>query len=571
MKKIIKISKAIIFLGVFLSKALAYAGDPLTIGLMEFPSDLHPYANTKISRSFLEFLWFSPLVIYEEGSGWQCGACAELPSYENKMVAPVTKGKYKLLKTIWRLNRDQRWGDGTPVTSKDFILAWEVVRAIRDTDSSAWTSLSEIYDVEPGGNPRELIIWFGGKTPDYTHLHGFFPLPSHLEKSVWESSDKVPRIYFGRTTLTMRSFNKGAFNGSFLPSIKNDREIYLTANKQRKPEAKLSQLRVVKFDNIGSIAWALRNRVIHLLPEGQLPYESLIDLQKQLQTKEIKGAYQFQYIDTNQLQIMAFNLRNPLLSDVKFRRALSYGTNRKHLVEDVFARTKVYADDWPVTLAMKSTLRKWRFDFSRSKAQKLLDELDWHLPNKPGVKAVRFRDGERLTLQIHLNDNSEVRKRIAENLKEQWESLGIEVQLNAVNGQKFQEVVLPRASFQDIALASFELFPGSSPRNLLHDKAIPSFENNYIGQNFMGWHDRDVSEAISAWEDPSLDETQRQKVQDAVIERIQAEVPFIPLFRHTEGAVQEVRVNGFKVGTFWGPSSQNAQGWQWSRTTAVNP
>ena len=122
---------------------------------------------------------------------------------------------------------------------------------------------------------------------------------------------------------------------------------------------------------------------------------------------------------------MPLNMRDPILSDVDVRRALTLGIDYTALAEQVLPTVyEVATGMYPAHLPFAKETQKT----NQEEAARLLDEAGWEL----GSGEYRERDGQRLTLTFIVNEQVADLMALAVALQDQLRSLGVEVKVQEV-------------------------------------------------------------------------------------------------------------------------------------------
>jgi peptide/nickel transport system substrate-binding protein len=100
---------------------MAETHDTLTIGMVQFPPDMHPYiTNTSIKDSILLTV-NRPMVDYAKDGSLVCVLCTEVPSLENGDARIVKRDDgTDGMEVAYTLKPDLFWADGVKMTAGDF-------------------------------------------------------------------------------------------------------------------------------------------------------------------------------------------------------------------------------------------------------------------------------------------------------------------------------------------------------------------------------------------------------------------------------------------------------------------
>lgn len=139
-----------------------------------------------------------------------------------------------------------------------------------------------------------------------------------------------------------------------------------------------------------------------------------------------------------QIQYLAFNLRDPLLSDVRIRRAIAFAINRKLIIQ-----TLLRGHAQPASSLLPVTHWAWsddgpRYDYDPARAQQLLDEAGY----KRGPDGVRFH----LTMKTSTVEDVRL---LAAVLQQQLAQVGIALDLRSYEFATF---------YSDVTRGAFQLY-----------------------------------------------------------------------------------------------------------------
>jgi len=146
------------------------------------------------------------------------------------------------------------------------------------------------------------------------------------------------------------------------------------------------------------------------------------------------------YLGTT-FQYIGINLTHPILKNVKVRRALAYAIDRDRLVRHILKGMGTVAGGVlsPLNWAYEENLQHWPYDPERAK--QLLDEAGFPDPDGDGPLP-------RFTLSFKTT-NLDLRRRVAEAIKEQLQKVGIELDVRSYEWAAF---------YSDIKKGNFHLY-----------------------------------------------------------------------------------------------------------------
>lgn len=201
----------------------------------------------------------------------------------------------------------------------------------------------------------------------------------------------------------------------------------------------------------------------------------------------------------------AFTTPHPILGDVNVRQAIAYCTDRAQLIQSVYS---YLSPEQQQGLLMDTNLPKthWAaaseadgitvYPFDPAKGAALLDAAGWTLAEGA---AVREKDGLPLTLEF-TTTNAQFRITWATVLEQQLaQNCGIQIIRKHAPGSWWFGSA-SGLSRRDFELGAFAWVGEADPggRTLYACDQIPLPDNNWNGQNYMGWCNQTASNAITA-------------------------------------------------------------------------
>src|SRR5690606_7864698 len=108
---------------------LAQAREQIVIGVVQYPSTLHPNIDAMLAKSYVLGLTERPFTAYDADWELACFLCTELPTIENGLaVSEDLPDGGKGIAVTYTIQPGAAWGDGTPVTTSDVLFTYEVGR-----------------------------------------------------------------------------------------------------------------------------------------------------------------------------------------------------------------------------------------------------------------------------------------------------------------------------------------------------------------------------------------------------------------------------------------------------------
>ena len=238
-------------------------------------------------------------------------------------------------------------------------------------------------------------------------------------------------------------------------------------------------------------------------------------------------------IDANQgttFQYIGINCSHPILSQVKVRQALAYAIDRGAIIRRLLKDTAVEATGLlsPLNWAYEDQVRRWPYD--PGKAKQLLDEAGYPDPDGTGPQP-RFRLSFKST-------NIDLRRRIAEALKEQLAQVGIELEIRTYEwGTFFSDV--KKGNFHLFSLAWVGIHDPDIYYQLFHSASVPPNGDN------RGRYQNPQLDRLLENGRTTTDVSDRKRSYSDAQKLLAEELPYIPLWWVKNVVVHKPALNGF--------------------------
>ncbi|MGB8180801.1 MAG: peptide ABC transporter substrate-binding protein [Stellaceae bacterium] len=496
--------------------------DELAIGISQFPATLNPLIDPMVAKSYVLGMVRRPLTTYD--ADWQlvCMLCETLPSFANGLAQKIALPDGKTgLRLTYTLKPDARWDDGTPVTTDDVIFSWQVGRNSQTgvADAELYRRMIAVRAVDA----RTFTVDVDRVTFDYAALNDFEILPARVERAAFTD----PAQYRIRSGYDTDPTTRGLYNGPYrITEISPGSYIVLERNPAwAGPRPYFSRIVVWAVENTASLEANLLAGGLDMVPgELGLPLDEALAF-----ARRHSGSFNIIYKPGLEYEHIDFNLDDPILADVRVRRALLYAIDRKAISQELFAGRDPVADSFVPTLDWVYSADVPKYPFDPDKARALLDAAGWHAADG---EIRRNASGLPLTLTLATTAGNRSRELVEEVLQSQWRAVGIEVHLaNQPARVLFGDSMIKR-KFQ-MGMFAWSAAPEDVPRSELDSDEIPSPANNWSGENFVGWRNAEADHLLNAIE------TELDRPARAVLwRRLQAlyaeELPALPLFFRAE-------------------------------------
>ncbi|MCW5747979.1 MAG: peptide ABC transporter substrate-binding protein [Alphaproteobacteria bacterium] len=521
--------------------------------MTQYPASFNPNIGSMLAKTLVESMTSRPVTAYDPDWALVCLLCTELPSLENggatiEEYAPGKKG----IAVTYTLRPDIRWGDGTPISTRDVAFTLQVGQHPQSGVASAenYRRIRQL-DIK---DERTFTFHIDRITFDYASAGDFRLLPAHIERPVFEAA---PAEYRNKSAYETDTTNKALWFGPYrvartVPGASIELERNPTWSGKA-PYFKRIVFRII--ENTAALeANLLSGSVDYVAGELGLSLDQALAFEKRHKDRFVvvyKPGLIYEHVD--------INLDNALLADRRVRQALLHGIDRAAISARLFEGKQPVAHGpvSPLDPMYSDAARHYAYD--PAAARKLLDAAGFG-DIRGGIR--HNAKGERLTIELGTTAGNRSREQVQQVLQSQWKQIGIDVRLKAEPPRVFFGETVRKRAYGGLAMYAWVSAPQSVPRSTLHSQEIPSEANGWSGQNSGGYSNPEMDRTLDAAE-IELDATKR-KALFAEIQRLYSEdLPALPLYFRSDAfilprALKGVRPTGhLNVSTLW------VEDWRW--------
>ncbi|MNK98805.1 Oligopeptide-binding protein AppA precursor [compost metagenome] len=499
------------------------------------------------------------LVVLDADAKWTTQLAKQIPTLENGAAKIVEAGGKKKVVATWEIIDSAKWGDGKPVICDDLIFARKVATSnfVSVGEKEQWTQVEKI-DVDPK-NPKKCTFTYEKARWDFYQLAQFFPIPKHIEEPIFNKYGKQKEGYEKNSAYVRTPTNPGLYNGPYVISeVKLGSHVSFAPNPNfygKQPNIK--KIIVKLIPNTGTLEANLRSGTIDMISTLGLDFDQALAFEKKAKAEGLP--YDVHFVPSVTYEHIDLRVDNPILTDVRVRKALLFSINREDLVKALFDGKQQVAihnvspkDPW-YTADPKSVTS---YRYSKREAGKLLDEAGW----KMGADGYRAKDGKRLNLVFQTTAGNKTRELVQVYLQNQWKQAGIEVVVKNEPARVFFGDTMSKRKFEGLALFAWVSSPENSPRSTLSSKAIPTSANGWSGQNYHGWKNAEVDKDLDAL-DIEFNPKKRESLVHEILKNYTAEVPVLPLYYRSDISVTPKNLKGYKMSGHQFHETNNVEDW----------
>ncbi len=535
-----------IFLGSLLSlpftsfyhytKASPDYGGSFSEGIVGEPRYINPLLSQSndVDRDLVSLIYSSLMKYNEEG----------------KLVPDLAKS-YEIssdgLNYTLYLKEDAKWQDGIPVTAED------VAFTIQTAQNPDYGSLQRInwqgVDVEVV-DEYTLILKLKNKYAQFLNNLTLNILPKHI----WQD---VKPVNFALSDFNLKPVGSGPYKfkklkkdatgritSYELDSNRNfyDGRPYIDSIELKFYNSEDEMISEYNKNNIESMAFVSANNL------------KKVKFKKRLNIEELKLPRYFG---------LFFNQSEAkILSDKNVRLALSYGTDKKDMINKILNGKGLETNSPMMKEVLDMVEDAKTYDYDLDKAKKLLANSGWGSPDDKGIlnktgKAKSSKEKpvtEKLTLRLTTPTWSELTN-VANLLKEQWAKIGVELVIEVLPTPELQQIIKER-SYQMLLFGEI-LNIDPDPFSLWH-----SSQKRDPGLNLALYDNKTVDDLLEKARqtlNPLERMKQYQDFQKLVVEDVPAVFLYNPLYIYA----QTNSIKGFNSKVISMPSDRfsNVEKW----------
>ncbi|MEZ0392198.1 MAG: peptide ABC transporter substrate-binding protein [Pseudobdellovibrionaceae bacterium] len=529
------------------------------IGISQEFETLNPIIFTMVASVYMYGLVGRSLVALDANGKWVPQLAKSIPTLENGGAKLVTvKGK-KTVQATWEILEKAKWGDGQPVVCDDFKLAREIAES-PNVSVGAKETFTQVDTIEwDAKNPKKCTFTYDKARWNFNQIGQFYAVPRHLEEAVFKKWKDKKEGYETNSNYAKNPTMEGLYNGPYkIQEVKLGSHLTFVPNPHfYGPAPQIKKIVIKLFPNTATLEANLRSGTIDSISSLGFTMDQALAFEKKVKSEslpysvEFKPSLTYEHID--------LNLENPILKDVRVRKALVYSINREDMVKALFDGKQ------PVALHNLATIDPWFtsdpkkitvYSFSKREASKLLDEAGW----KMGPDGVRMKDGKKLSLTFMTTAGNKIRETVQTFLQNNWKAVGIEVVIKNEPARVFFGETMKKRKYGAMGMYAWMSAPESDLKPSFHSSQIPSAKNGWSGQNQMAWSNPKVDEICEKME-TEFDLKKRIALAQEFLKLYTDEVPVIPLYYRSDIAVSPLALKNFRLPGHQYSETNEAETW----------
>ena len=307
----------------------------------------------------------------------------------------------------YHLRRGVRWHDGAPFSADDVIFTWRAIMNPQNNvgDRTAYARITRIDKRDDATVAVHLDRPYAPFVATFL-TQGEIPIPVYPRHLLARYPD-LDRIPFNSAPVGTGPFKVLAWH--------RGEKIRMIANPDywRGPP-KLKEVDYSAIPNEQTIVTQMRTHEIDLW------YNASAALYPEIMAIPAARVFLTKFVQYSQIGL---NTQRPPLDDVRVRRALAYGSDRRAIVTATsFGVNQLGEGDQPLaSWAYDPHVRGYAYDPGRAAA--LLDAAGW----RRGPDGIRIKNGNRLSLALATVTGEAIAARVGILLQSQWRAIGVDL------------------------------------------------------------------------------------------------------------------------------------------------
>lgn len=521
-----------------------FSNQEFRVGIPEEPAMLHRLLSSSGTTTFVVQLTNqAALVTMDAHSKWVPMLAEKIPTLENKMARFVTVQGKPGMEVDFVINKNAVWGDGTPVTGKDFQLSLSILQSpnCSAADSELGRKIHEIR-MDPK-QPKKITIVYNDRFFGFAQIGTFAAVPSHIEGPLFEKYRNEREGYDRNTLYVKDPTNPGLSSGPYrLVEAKPGSHLILDQNPRwwgKKPKINRIVFRV--FGNTSAIESALITREIDAGLSSALPTDQGIAFEDRIAKEKLP--YKVLMNPGLVYNHLTLNLMNKHLANRNVRQALSLAVP-KDLISKTFYKGRAQSafsfihpiDPW----FSESENKKISYALDLEQAKELL-KTEGYLPGPGGILT---KGGEKFSIEVVTSAGLKINENILLIIKDHFKKIGVELALRTVPPRVLFAEVLTKREFSGIAFFAWSSSPENTPLTLFSKANIPTKENGFSGQNF-GAYTNPEFETLAQSIESEFNPKKRKDKANQLAAILARDLPMIPIVFRPQVAVIPSSLKGF--------------------------
>ncbi len=453
----------------------------------------------------------------------------------------------------WKI-KSRRWHDGRPVTCSDYVFSHAVARdkrvgAISDRRQGLTNRITSVSCPQGADGLEIAVHWSERYGYANQMVVPYGALPRHIIEPFYRANPARlrdtpyghdPKVTIGDGPYRLVEWRRGE---SVTVEAVADHPIFGI------PKVRRITWRV--FSDSKTMVANLLSGAIDAARLVQIA--EALELERQASGGRLKVAWQpgvqWGHID--------FNLDNPMLQDVRVRRALAHGINLVQINQQLLGGRLPVSHSYLPARHPGYTEAVEKYPYDPAKARRLLQEAGF-APGPDGI--MRNAAGQRLQLEINTTAGNQAQEQSEQLFQQQLRQIGVEITILNFPGRVLGDEILGRRKFKALAFYNWLFAPVDDCNGYYTSDGIPNEGNNWAGNNYPGYRNPEM-DRICKEISREIDEEKRNRLLNDSARLFARDLPALPLFTRPEVGAAKPGLRNLVFGieqVTW-----NAYRWYW--------
>ncbi len=447
------------------------------------------------------------------------------------------------------------WSDGKPVTCGDYVFSYSVARNVQVpvVTRDVTNRIANVLCTKGADGLDITVNWKERYAYANTSLTEYSALPRHaLERYYRDNPSKLnespygndPKFTLGDGAYKLVEWRKGS---SLTVESVGTHPIFGA------PQVKRITWRFIPDTN--ALVANMLSGAIDAIGTIGISFDQATQLDKQA-----GGRFKVLFEPGLIWEHIDLNFDNPLLQDVRVRRALAHGINREAISQQLFEGKQPVSHTYlpPRHPGYTDAVQKYPYDPARARA--LLQEAGF-TPGADGI--LRNAAGQRLSLELNTTAGNRVREQVEQIVQQNLKEIGIEITIQNFPARVYFGEITNQRKFKALAMYAWVMSPISDCDQLYTADGIPNDANGWAGQNYPGYKNADMDKTCKA-ASHEVDEARRNKFLNDSTVIFSRDLPALPLYvRASVVAVKNGLQNFTALQLSQAYETWNASKWYW--------
>ena len=477
----------------------------LRLGISKYDT-MNPLISNNKMVQYIDKIIFEPLLSINEDFSLECSLAKEYSKTGNTSY-------------IIKLRDDVKWHDTMPFEARDVQFTIEKIKD--GTISSIYfENVKEVSNVEIIDD-HTIKINLEREIPFFEYNLTFPILPFHYYlNDDFVSTSKIP---VGTGMYKIKNIESTG-----IELVTNDE----WWNKEKTP--KINNITINLYTSMGELYNAFKIGNIDLLTTTNENFSQYIGT----------IGFELREFTARKYDFLALNMNNNILQRKEVRQAIACSIDRNNIVASVYNNTYNLSFD-PLDFGHYLYMSDVGvIEYNTDIANKIMEDNGWVLNYGTWNKLEDYRT-IKTSLNLVVNSSNNQRLQVAENIKNQLENIGIEINIKAVNDNQYQSYIDNKN--YDILLTGTNI------------SASPDLSLYYEEDNLSNYSNEEIKKSLNFIK--SVNDKKMLKEYYKKIEQVyQEDIPYISLYRNREYLIYNSNLMG-EIKPTWYNIFYNIENW----------